>query len=436
MAYEIDDEHFDLVLSSYRCAKGLGSEPEVGYQALSEALQSGLRVLLLTRRKDAELLERHPSSGSHLKVIGHELSPLMLRIKSVGLLPRSAYYICWQISIGRQLRRARYTANAAHHVTFATDWMPMGVLQLRDVPLLCGPIGGSTSLSVWRARKLGLRVMASLCIRTTLTYVPRRLLTRQLERHSNVTILLQNEDIAKYFSSLKTSICHNTSATWSQNHANLRAVPPETRAPVTKREVEIVFIGRLVPWKGVLFLIDVVAQWAREDQTTKFRINIYGDGRLTRAVSRKRLPANLFVKLYGHRPRDEVLSVLAKHPIVALPSVREGSPTIVTECVALGCPIVTMDVAGCGHLAKMYGITAVPITPGARQAYLAALKAAAKDPRPFIGSTPPVNIDEPNLTWRRWYSNLHTAGTATATSSPTSQAVDSTYSTKSLDGGT
>lgn len=419
MTEEYDEVHFDLALSSYRCAKGLGSEPEVGYRALSAALNSGLRVLLLTRQKDAKVLEQTQISGSQLKVIGHELPPLMLRLKSLGILPGPAYYICWQISIGRRLQRARYTANGAHHATFATDWMPIGVLKWRDIPVLCGPIGGSTSLSVWRARKLGLRVAASLWIRSTLTCLPRRLLTRQLARHSNATILVQNGDVARHFSSLKTAICPNTSATWNQNHANLMGLPPESRSRVAAQEVEIVFIGRLVPWKGILFLIDVVAQWAREDHATKFRINIYGDGRLRRAVTRRRLPANLSLKLHGHRPRDEVLSVLAKKPIVALPSVREGSPTIVTECVALGCPIVTIDAAGCGQLAKKYGIAVVQVTPKVSQAYLDALKAAVRDPRPFTGSLPPQDMDDPDLTWRRWYLNLRTAETGTAINSST-----------------
>jgi glycosyltransferase involved in cell wall biosynthesis len=112
----------------------------------------------------------------------------------------------------------------------------------------------------------------------------------------------------------------------------------------------VVFVGRLAPKKGVLHLVEAIAECQRTAPDT--RLTVVGDGPLraqAEALAGDRLRNHRFV---GWREPREVSELLRSATVICVPSVTapdgdtEGLPTVVVEAGALGVPTVGFRHAG------------------------------------------------------------------------------------------
>lgn len=115
----------------------------------------------------------------------------------------------------------------------------------------------------------------------------------------------------------------------------------QTPAKITKgSENLILFVGRVVPGKGIFDLISAIA-----DLDVEARLLIAGDGPevddIREEIDRKSLDN---VLLLGYR--NDVPELLAGTDVLVLPSYREGTPRVVTEAQAAGVPVIATDIAG------------------------------------------------------------------------------------------
>ena len=146
-----------VLLSAYACRPKGGSEPGAGW-AWAKAAARDHDVWLLTRGKFAheiaEELAIRPLPS--LTVVPLELPRWLLRLRR-----RHAdvywYYPLWQRLAGRTARRldAEHSFDVIHHLTFAVDWMPAGVVQQSSAKVIWGPVGGSTAVPLSMAHWLG-----------------------------------------------------------------------------------------------------------------------------------------------------------------------------------------------------------------------------------------------------------------------------------------
>jgi glycosyltransferase involved in cell wall biosynthesis len=122
-------------------------------------------------------------------------------------------------------------------------------------------------------------------------------------------------------------------------------LPDVVPAPKPAGERRIVSVGRLVPWKGMDGLIDVMA--AIRDAAPDARLVIVGDGpdmgRLERRIANTR--TGDIVSLSGRKTRAETLSLLASADMVVLNSGYEGLSHTLIEALGLG-KIVLASAAG------------------------------------------------------------------------------------------
>ena len=120
-----------------------------------------------------------------------------------------------------------------------------------------------------------------------------------------------------------------------------------TRLGLPERVRRVVFIGNLVPVKGLDTLLDAFA--ALPDDVA---LSIVGEGplreALTSSVEAKRLSGR--VTLVGARPHREMPLWLNAADVVCLPSRNEGCPNVVIEALACGRPVVGTRVGGIPEL--------------------------------------------------------------------------------------
>jgi glycosyltransferase involved in cell wall biosynthesis len=158
------------------------------------------------------------------------------------------------------------------------------------------------------------------------------------------------------------------------NGVNTKLFHPDTSQQ--KREPIILFVGNLVPVKGIDTLIDACAQLARRGAT--FQCQIIGDGpmreKLARQITRLRLDGN--VELIGALSMENLPERYRAASVLALPSFSEGIPNVILEAQACGTPVVASAVGGVPEVLGKQGL----VPPGDAQALADALERTLSQP--------------------------------------------------------
>lgn len=122
---------------------------------------------------------------------------------------------------------------------------------------------------------------------------------------------------------------------------SVHAAPFRDAAAERSPSVDCVTVARLVPWKGIAELIDVVAR-------AGWSLTIVGDGPMREALERRaRESGNASrIRFRGQVPQEEVVAEIADGRVFVLNSSYEGLPHIVLEAKAAGVPVVAASAGG------------------------------------------------------------------------------------------
>jgi glycogen(starch) synthase len=143
------------------------------------------------------------------------------------------------------------------------------------------------------------------------------------------------------------------------------------------RDLDIVFVGRLVSEKGVPDLIDALAQLSRVG--LRPRLSIVGDGPERSAIISRveALGLGPQVTFTGTKRGSELARFAARHRVMAVPSrCAEGFGLVALEGIACGCVVVGTSLGGLPEAIGPCGVT-VPNTDTAAMAL--ALRALLED---------------------------------------------------------
>ena len=121
------------------------------------------------------------------------------------------------------------------------------------------------------------------------------------------------------------------------------------RQHTAARPIKVVFLGRLVPYKGADMLIEAVAPLAKAGALT---LDILGDGPMMAELKAlvEKLGVADAVRLPGWVKHDQVQERLAQSDVFAFPSVREFGGAVALEAMAVGCVPVVLDYGGPAEL--------------------------------------------------------------------------------------
>ena len=121
----------------------------------------------------------------------------------------------------------------------------------------------------------------------------------------------------------------------------------------------IVSVGRLVPKKGHIILIEACAQLRQ--QGMGFECRIIGDGPQRAELEQRIAALDLqdHVTLIGSIPKEGVLAQLQAADVFALPATiapdgdRDGMPVALAEAMAVGLPVISTDIVGIRELVRV-----------------------------------------------------------------------------------
>jgi glycosyltransferase involved in cell wall biosynthesis len=102
-------------------------------------------------------------------------------------------------------------------------------------------------------------------------------------------------------------------------------------APHERRDLDVVFVGQLVPRKDVSTLIAAVAKLG-----SPVRLHVVGDGPERPTLERQAAESGVDAQFVGTRPNSEIAELLGRTRCFVLPSHAEGHPKALLEAMAAG----------------------------------------------------------------------------------------------------
>jgi len=162
----------------------------------------------------------------------------------------------------------------------------------------------------------------------------------------------------------------------------------------------VLFVGRLVPVKGVEFLLRAIPEIEQEIKNVS--VILIGDGQETAFLRRLSVQLNVSKKVHflGTQAHTKVAEFMAACDLLVLPSLSEGLPVTILEAMASGIPIVATNVGGIPELIKNgeNGILVPPMdVPALSRAIVRLL--TMDNARETFGARGREVIDQLGLTW-------------------------------------
>jgi glycosyltransferase involved in cell wall biosynthesis len=339
-----------VLLSAYQCGPGMGSVSQIGWEWYSR-LPRHVAVTLVTHIRNRDCLDAAgaPLPGSEVIYIDTEwfagpLYRLASRLfpqsqHAVFLLSSADFYVYDGVAL-KQLKKRAADWDIVHAVTPVSPVAATRLYRL-GIPLIVGPWnGGMTSPTtfpelmkkdsgwMYRVRDIGRLVdwWFGSTRKAALILSASKATDRSLPRNARSMRMLENGvDLDRF-------------------------VPGEyPRVPSATNPIRIVFVGRLIPVKGVGMLLQAIARVRSEFPVL---LTIVGDGPSRAEFERTADELRLLdiVTFTGNLPLSEVAAQMRAAHVFCLPSVRESGGAVILEAEASGVPVVVVNFGGPGEL--------------------------------------------------------------------------------------
>ncbi len=335
-----------VLLSAYQCGPGMGSVSQIGWEWYSR-LSRLASVTLVTHVRNRECLQANgaPLSGTEIIYIDTEwfagpLYRLASRIfprsqHAVFLLASADFYVFDAMALKR-LRRRRAEWDLTHAVTPVSPVAATRLYRL-GIPLIVGPWNGGLASPttfpeimkqesgwIYNVRYIGKFLDFALgCTRkAALILSATRSTDESLPKHAPTLRMLENGVDLEHF------------------YASILADAPSQTNPL-----KILFVGRLLPFKGVSLLLEAVSRIVQEFPVC---LTIVGDGPIKGDLERRTQELSLgsAVTFLGSLPLAEVAEQMRSAHVFCLPSIRESGGAVLLEAEASGLPVVAVNYGG------------------------------------------------------------------------------------------
>lgn len=341
-----------LILVAYQCAPEQGSVSQIGWEWY-QRLAARLPVTLITHVRNRTALEQAGSPLAHSRIvyIDSEWFAGPLYRLSQALFPRSEHvrfmlasldYFLFDYLACQQLRSLPMPAHTVLHRVTPVSPSAASLLPRLGYPTIIGPLNGGLG------RPAGFK--ATLRAEHGWAY-PLAALGRWLDRlrHSSDEASRVLYATRATRDSLPTTALPHATA-MLENGVDIRQFQalPWPEAPSRTRPLQLGFVGRLIPVKGITFLLD--ACHALQEQGWPVALDIVGDGPLRASLQQQASARQLAVRFLGQLPHDAVAASMRDWHALVLPSLRESGGAVLMEAMACARPCIVFDWGGPAEL--------------------------------------------------------------------------------------
>jgi len=119
---------------------------------------------------------------------------------------------------------------------------------------------------------------------------------------------------------------------------------------INNNEIVVGFVGRIVPAKGLEYLLEAFSYLKKERNNIK--LLIVGDGAILRNLKNYSIELGISEYTIFTGERQDIQKILTCIDIFVMPSIAEGLPNALLEAMSSGKPIVTTKVGGIPEIIK------------------------------------------------------------------------------------
>jgi glycosyltransferase involved in cell wall biosynthesis len=345
----MNQQHIHVLLSAYQCGAGMGSVSQIGWEWYSR-LSENCQVTLFTHIRNQAALEaaNAPLHDSSVVFIDTEWFAAPLYRFASWCFPRSEHpkfliasldffvYDYLALRKARQLIKAGQVFDIVHAVTPVS---PMAATRLHKlgVPLVLGPWNGglaspTTFPEIMKAESKWLYPIRNLG----------RVFDALIGSTRNAALILTATQATlaaipkRYQHKCKMLLENGVNLDWF-------TAAPYPPFPSVDRPLQIVFVGRLLPFKGIAMLLE-----ALKALTFPVQLTIVGEGSERQQLERLTTEWQLSEKVQftGNLPLNQIAKIIEHSHVFCLPSVRESGGAVVLEAMAVARPVIVVDFGG------------------------------------------------------------------------------------------
>lgn len=353
-----------LLISAYACEPEKGSEPLIGWRWSTEAAKLGHEVWVITRTNNQERIETYlrdnPIQNLRFHYYDLPARALLWKKRAGGV---HLYYALWQWAAYRSVRTlaAQVHFDWVHHLTFGSHRQATHMGKL-GIPLVIGPLGGG--------ERAPFRLRAGFPIRGIIADLLRDI--------SNLSCFI-NPSIDSAYRTATIILC-KTRETHGQipkrfHHKtriqlelgidrDMIAQAPARYRNRSASDVRVIFVGRMIYWKGPHLVLLSFARLQKEIPGS--RLTMVGSGPERAWLDRlaKRINIEHSIDWLSGLSHHEVMSLYSRHDVLLFPSLHDSSGNVVLEATSQGLPVVLLDLGGpatvadanCSRLVRSAGL--------------------------------------------------------------------------------
>lgn len=256
------------------------------------------------------------------------------------------YAFLWQIKAFFEARRlhGQYGFDIFHHVTYANDWMASYIGAILPVRYVRGPGGGAHKTPKHFLNQYDIKGRIWERVRSVGQFLFRHDPFFILGQQKAKAIIVCNKEAANAIPAKWHSKTHML-AVCGVSSEELAELPDVEQNGKT---FSVISAGKLLQIKGFSLAIRAFADFAtgRPDSV----LTIAGEG--PELGNLKRLASKLGVEgqvqFVGWLPRYQLIRAMASSDVFLFPSLRDGGGAVVVEAMAVGTPVVCLDLSGPG----------------------------------------------------------------------------------------
>lgn len=340
-----------LLLVAYQCGPEQGSVSQIGWEWYSR-LAKRAQVTLVTHIRNKEAINSKPLPAPDAQVVfvDTEAFARPLYRAASRAFPRSQHAVFLissfdffvfdrkAIRILRKMQAEGHSWNLVHMVTPVSP-VATPTLHRLGMPVVLGP---------WNGGLTSPKTFPEFMNQDSAWLYPIRNLGHVFEAINRglagATVILAATDATR------KSISHRHRSKCVQmleNGVDLSVFKdfPWPAPPSTTNPLRILFVGRLLPMKGVPMLMEALKELSA---SAPFELAIIGEG--PERVLLERLSSELglssCIRFLGARPLAEVSAAMRDAHVFCLPSVRESGGAVLLEAMAAARPVVAVKYGG------------------------------------------------------------------------------------------
>jgi glycosyltransferase involved in cell wall biosynthesis len=331
----------NILLSAYACDPTKGSEDSYGYYWALGLQKAGNKVVCITRHKGKQGIEEQ-NADRNLRFAYLDLPFGLEKLYGLSRPTMYLHYLLWQwfayIKVKKLHKLNKF--DIVHHVTWGSLQLGSFMYRLK-IPFIFGPAGGGQIAPIkfkkYFKEYWSVEVKREFTSELLIYINPGIKFMLKKAKH----VLLSNPEtvlLAKKAGARNTSLVFDVAL----NDTFFPKGDLKKKEPIAT--LKLLWIGRLLPRKGVLLVTEVMEQLK---EYPNISLTIVGDGEMRNHLEFDIITRGLKnVDYVGSVPFSKVKEYYENHDLFFFTSLRDSGGIQLVEAMAYGLPVVTLALHG------------------------------------------------------------------------------------------